>query len=902
MQRSAWRPTSSASTSVRPPSSSTRWNSRGPSCSRTPVQIDVYGFIRSAVEERGRSCSITSRSRHSGSTFSIPISVISTCGSVVHMRPLPSDSTTPIEPVSATPKFAPLTATGTERNCSRRCRRAASAIALGSSPSRCPRAIVRSNSAAISARLRWIAGTRMCDGSSAASCTISSARSVSIAEIPRRASASLSPISSVASDLTLISSRAPCASAMRATIAHASVPSRAQCTVPPARVTFASRRSSCSGRVASARALIAAPASRSASQSSSSATAAARLARIAVVALPRLRRSWASASAARAAVGKPVITVPHHADRAALGALHVVCVRASAGRGRADARAADAQPHPRARGRRAAGAAHARRLPRPRRALRAPAGAGAAARRHARAQHLRALPRSCLERRREAGPRARGPQPGPGPRGDHARGSAVARGLPARRAQAAGLRLPARGRIAVPADAALQQGQEVVLARQHPADRPGPDRAGGVRLARAVVPALDPRAAGRRQARLRLHRLALPGPAPRADAGARIHLVYKMHNLHVGPPRRWDSEMHPVYDRVLRRINGMDAMVTLTQRQRDDIAERRGRTSNMFVVPNPVVMPDPPVPRPERDPARVTIVARLEKQKRLTDAIAAFQRVLESVPGARLDIYGDGAEREALQADIDARGLGDSIVLRGFDPRAADTLWTSSAFLMTSVYEGYPLSTLESMSRGCPVVSYDIKYRPREQMTDGVDGFLVPAGDTELLARRVVELLSSPELAQRMSAAARARAESFGPREFLATWAGVLQATVERKPLRTRIEGVRFELTRLEPVSPLIRLLGRRALRLEAVVEIDGRGGGTGWDAVDFALAWVDVDTGAVTALPLRARRSKRRFRLRATIDPPAGNAWLRLRLTWANSAWQTEVARVRRGRLKRSA
>jgi len=384
--------------------------------------------------------------------------------------------------------------------------------------------------------------------------------------------------------------------------------------------------------------------------------------------------------------------------------------------------------------------------------------------------------------------------------------------------------------------------------------------------------------------------------------GPRIHLVYKMHNLHVGPPRRWDSEMHPVYDRVLRRINGMDAMVTLTQRQRDDIAERRGRTSNMFVVPNPVVMPDPPVPRPERDPARVTIVARLEKQKRLTDAIAAFQRVLESVPGARLDIYGDGAEREALQADIDARGLGDSIVLRGFDPRAADTLWTSSAFLMTSVYEGYPLSTLESMSRGCPVVSYDIKYGPREQITDGVDGFLVPAGDTELLARRVVELLSSPELAQRMSAAARARAESFGPREFLATWAGVLQATVERKPLRTRIEGVRFELTRLEPVSPLIRLLGRRALRLEAVVEIDGRGGGTGWDAVDFALAWVDVDTGAVTALPLRARRSKRRFRLRATIDPPAGNAWLRLRLTWANSAWQTEVARVRRGRLKRSA
>src|SRR3954465_11423751 len=53
MQRSAWRPTSSASAAVRPLSSSTRWNSRGPSPSRTPVHSEGYGFMRSAVEERG---------------------------------------------------------------------------------------------------------------------------------------------------------------------------------------------------------------------------------------------------------------------------------------------------------------------------------------------------------------------------------------------------------------------------------------------------------------------------------------------------------------------------------------------------------------------------------------------------------------------------------------------------------------------------------------------------------------------------------------------------------------------------------------------------------------------------------------------------------------------------------
>ena len=115
----------------------------------------------------------------------------------------------------------------------------------------------------------------MCDCLSPASWMISSARSVSIASIPRACRPSLRSISSVASDLTLITSRAPLASAMPATIAVASAPSRAQCTVPPARVTAASRRSSCSGSVAIARALIAAPASRSSSQSGSSATSAA---------------------------------------------------------------------------------------------------------------------------------------------------------------------------------------------------------------------------------------------------------------------------------------------------------------------------------------------------------------------------------------------------------------------------------------------------------------------------------------------------------------------------------------------------------------------------------------------------------------------------------------------------
>ncbi len=242
-------------------------------------------------------------------TFSMPTTLTSTSGRVRHIRPLPSDSTTTRVPVSATAKLAPLTPTFARRNFSRRCSRAAPASTAGSSvrsagAGRPTAAIRRRKISRTSARLRWIAGTRMWDGRSSPSWTMSSARSVSQAAMPSASRASLRPISAVAIDLTLTTSSAPWSWATRATIAHASSASRAQWTVAPARTSDASRVSRWVARSRSAASLTPAPASRRSSQSSTSATTLARLSRMVCVAWARLRRSWVSPSAARAAVGK----------------------------------------------------------------------------------------------------------------------------------------------------------------------------------------------------------------------------------------------------------------------------------------------------------------------------------------------------------------------------------------------------------------------------------------------------------------------------------------------------------------------------------------------------------------------------------------------------------------------
>ncbi len=124
------------------------------------------------------------------------------------------------------------------------------------------------------------------------------------------------------------------------------------------------------------------------------------------------------------------------------------------------------------------------------------------------------------------------------------------------------------------------------------------------------------------------------------------------------------------------------------------------------------------------------------------------------------------------------------MTLHGHDPHAREALWSASLFWLTSDFEGYPLSTLEAMSHGVPVVSMDMPYGPREQVTDGVDGALVPFGDIDALAARTIELLGSD--LEPMRTAARAKAADHDHRRFLADWQRVLEQVVELKASRVQ--------------------------------------------------------------------------------------------------------------------
>ena len=79
---------------------------------------------------------------------------------------------------------------------------------------------------------------------------------------------------------------------------------------------------------------------------------------------------------------------------------------------------------------------------------------------------------------------------------------------------------------------------------------------------------------------------------------------------------------------------------------------------------------------------------RLAPGKRVDHAIRAFAAVRESVPGATLDVYGEGPEHDALQSLIDELGLDAHVVLRGLTEDPGRELDAASVFLSTSAFEG----------------------------------------------------------------------------------------------------------------------------------------------------------------------------------------------------------------------
>lgn len=153
----------------------------------------------------------------------------------------------------------------------------------------------------------------------------------------------------------------------------------------------------------------------------------------------------------------------------------------------------------------------------------------------------------------------------------------------------------------------------------------------------------------------------------------------------------------------------------------------------------------------------VAHVARLDPIKDHVTAIRAVSNLVESGIDAKLLIVGDGPERSTIE-QARAELSTENIILAGMRRDIPEILAAADALVLTSLSEGIPLTVIEAMAAGLPVVSTDVGGL-REVVLPEQTGLLAPAGDHAALARHLARLAKGPAWAAELGAAGRALAD-----------------------------------------------------------------------------------------------------------------------------------------------
>jgi glycosyltransferase involved in cell wall biosynthesis len=268
---------------------------------------------------------------------------------------------------------------------------------------------------------------------------------------------------------------------------------------------------------------------------------------------------------------------------------------------------------------------------------------------------------------------------------------------------------------------------------------------------------------------------------------------------------RW-AELHGIASVYTEHVNIADwdgpwdtASPELLCRTADAVAcvSERARSSLQAILPSPrTIALTRHIVRPSEGertldqtaessaPPRLVCVARLEPHKGIEFLLRAFAILTELRPDARLTIAGDGADRRKLERLARELGLTGNVAFLGNTSReqVGRILDEADVAVLPSLTEGLPVSLLEALARGIPVVASRVGGIP-ELVQDRVNGLLVPPADSAALAGALKLLVSDPTLRLQLAQSARRIFRTMGLDEQ-AVVAGILDLYREARGRR----------------------------------------------------------------------------------------------------------------------
>ncbi len=212
-----------------------------------------------------------------------------------------------------------------------------------------------------------------------------------------------------------------------------------------------------------------------------------------------------------------------------------------------------------------------------------------------------------------------------------------------------------------------------------------------------------------------------------------------------------------ITDRIRYRLDGLtvrryERFVVLTAQD----AGYWGHLKNLAVIHNPINMTFPQTAAATN--RQVIAVGRYTFQKGFDMLVKAWKMI--DTEGWTLRIAGQG--------ELDTGGQGN--IITGFSENIAQEYLKSSIFALSSRFEGLPMVLLETQAAGLPAVAFDCKCGPRDVVTDGENGFLIPEGDIRSFALALKRLMNDSKLRSEMGMRAYAASGTFSMDVIMGQW------------------------------------------------------------------------------------------------------------------------------------
>ncbi|OIJ90995.1 UDP-glucose--polyglycerol phosphate glucosyltransferase [Streptomyces colonosanans] len=236
-----------------------------------------------------------------------------------------------------------------------------------------------------------------------------------------------------------------------------------------------------------------------------------------------------------------------------------------------------------------------------------------------------------------------------------------------------------------------------------------------------------------------------------------------------------------IKERLFPAYLSLDALTALTPEEVADIGRQVPAVRDrLAVMPNCV----PAAPIRSKGTNKVVITAgHLTDNKNHALLVEAFAQVHAQAPDWTLRIYGNGAEKARLRARIEELGLSNSILLMGPAAPVTPEFGKGSIFVLPSKREAFGNVIVEAMAAGLPVVSTDADHGPRNILTHGEDGLIVPRGDVDEMAKAILQLVRDDELRRKMSENAVRNAERFHETAARERFEAIVEEALARKAL-----------------------------------------------------------------------------------------------------------------------